>query len=75
MAKQKLTKNDIEFIKHLGAYGHTHDFISKLMNCSRAHITRIINGTRWGEVPKPNHARGEELYFRFHQHGTTIAKD
>jgi hypothetical protein len=75
MAKQKFTKNDIELIKHFGAYGHTHDFISKLMNCSRAHITRIINGKRWGEVPPPHHARGEELYYRFLQHGTTIPND
>lgn len=75
MAKQKLTTRDIELIKHFGLYGHTHEFISNLMDCSRGHITKILNGKRWSEVPRPHYARGEELYYRFLQNGNTLPND
>jgi hypothetical protein len=71
MAKQRLTSKDIELIKHWGRQGQKHWVIASAFNCSRENITKILRGYRWSEVPVPNYARGEELSFRFLQHGTT----
>jgi hypothetical protein len=70
MAKQRFSKQDVELIKHWASKGTKHGVISQMMNCSRSHITRILNKQRWAEVEKPNHARGEELHWRFMQYGT-----
>jgi hypothetical protein len=69
MAKQKLTSQEIELIKHWAFQGFTHKFISTQIGCSRVHINRIINKKRWAEVDQPNFARGEELHWRFIQYG------
>jgi len=71
MAKQKLTSKDVELIKHWGSQGLKHWVIASAFDCSRGNITKILKGYRWSEIPKPNYARGEELAYRFLQHGTT----
>ena len=72
MGKQKLTRTDIKFIKHL----HNHRKMTQCgISCflgyvSRPHVNSIIKGRRWSEVPQPTEEYGEELYYRFMRKGT-----
>ena len=69
MAKQKLTSRHIELIKYWGAIGFTHQHISDLMDCTRGHITKILNSKRWSEVKIPTLTRAKELERRLYQDG------
>jgi hypothetical protein len=69
MAKQRFTKKHIQLIKHLSTKQITHKMIASWVGCSRAHITKILNNKRWSEIPEPDFAKGEELFWRFMQKG------
>jgi Mor family transcriptional regulator len=54
MSKIKLTPAKVNNIRNLYRSGNwTHEELSKRYNCSRGHITKVINNKRWNENDYP----------------------
>lgn len=67
MGKQKLTTELVKLIKHLYFNQNLKQTEIKRQTgiCSREHVTKIIKGSRWGEVNTPSISEGNLLYWKW----------